>query len=73
MLAIVLIHELQHFRYPEDDDNRMRVTDARIYRLRLGISTARIFKVVFGYKHPFDVVANRGTPRPRSDRMECIR
>ena len=73
VLAIVLIHELQHFRYPEDDDNLLPVTDPRIYRLDVGISTARIFKVVFGYEHPFSVFAKRGTPRPRSDRMECIR
>ena len=69
----MLIHELQHFRYPEDDDGRLPVADPRIYDLRLGTSTARIFKVIFGYEHPFSVVAKRGTPRPRSDRMECIR
>ena len=73
VLAFVLIHELQHFRYPEDDDGRLPVTDPRIYDLDLGTSTARIFKVIFGYEHPFSVIAKRGIPRPRSDRMECIR
>ena len=73
VLALVLIHELQHFRYPRDDDSRLPATDPRIFAWRLGISTASIFKAIFGYEHPFVVVAKRGTPRPRSDRMECIR